>query len=53
MKAEPYWIWIPVVILLIALDPRGLRVVGSLDLGSPSEGKPAHRVSVEDRTEEM
>ncbi len=44
-----YWIWVSVLILLVVLDLRGLHMVGSLDLHSPSEGKPSNSVSEENK----
>lgn len=43
------WVWVSVLVLLVMLDLRGLHMVGSLDLHSPSEGKPTSSVSVEDK----
>lgn len=47
----PYWIriWVPVLVLVVVLDLRGLQVVGCLDLHSPSEWKPTSSVSVEEK----
>lgn len=44
-----YWIWVSVLILLVVLDLRGLQTVWSLDLSSPSEGKPTSSVSVKEK----
>lgn len=45
-----YWIWVlvPVLILLVVLDLRGLQLVRSMSLDSPSEGKPTSSVSAEE-----
>lgn len=42
-------VWVPVLVLVVVLDLRGLQVVGCLDLRSPSEGKPTSSVSVEEK----
>lgn len=44
---SPHPVWMPVVVLLVVLDLRGLLVDGSLGLILSSEGKPASSVSAE------